>query len=94
MSKKKIKKRNSIFLLVIICTLIFICCDYQVRSPFLQDEAILTEQDYLKMKALIALYSVAIGDDTYLNFLYSISNSMNEILKKEEYKVDKTEVKS
>ncbi|MBS6816901.1 MAG: DUF1906 domain-containing protein, partial [Lachnospiraceae bacterium] len=63
-----------------------ICCDYQVRSPFLQDEEILTEQDYLKMKALIALYSVAMGDDTYRNLLYSISNAMNEIRKKEAYK--------
>lgn len=61
-------------------------CDYQVCSPFLQDGEILTEQDYLKMKVLAALYSVAMGDDTYRNLLYSISCAMTDLRNKEEYK--------
>lgn len=63
-----------------------ITCGYRVRSPYLQDEEILSDDDYLRIRAAYALYSVSLGDDRYRNLAYTICKKMKEIRSKDSYK--------
>ena len=60
-------------------------CGYNVPSPFLQDEAILSSDDFLKLEALLALYYITLGDDRHNHLLNPICLKMQEIRNKKDH---------
>lgn len=60
-------------------------CGYKVPSPFLQDEEILSPDDFFMLEALLALYYVTLGDDRHNHLLNPICLKMQEIRNKSDY---------